>query len=77
MAGPRAHRSPRHNPPPAGKDKLAGAVPTGGSGTSTPTPLVSRAPTCALVTSPAVAPSSDNELFKQFIKAYLESQVPC
>ena len=76
MAGPRACRNPRRNPPPAGEDELAGAAPTKGSGTSTPTPVVSRASTPAPTTAPAVAPSLDNELFKQFIKAYLGAQVP-
>ena len=76
MAGPRARRSPRRNLSPAGEDKLAGAAPTEGSGTPTPTSVVSRAPTPAPATAPAAAPSSDNELFKQFMKAYLEAQVP-
>ena len=76
MAGPRARRSPRRNPPPAGEDELAGAVPTEGSDTPTPTPVMSCAPTPAPATAPAAAPSSDNELFKQFMKAYLEAQVP-
>ena len=76
MAGPRARRSPRRNPRPAGEDELAGAAPTEGSGTPTPTPVVSRAPTPAPATAPAAAPSSDTELFKQFMKAYLEAQVP-
>ena len=76
MAGPCACRSPCRNPLPAGEDELAGAAPTEGSGTPTPTPVVSRAPTPAPATAPAAAPSSDNELFKQFMKAYLEAQVP-
>ena len=76
MAGPRAHRNPRRNTPPAGEDELAGAAPTEGSGTPTLTPVVSRAPNPALTTAPAVAPSLDNKLFKQFMKAYLEAQVP-
>ena len=76
MAGPRARYSPRRNPPPTGKDELAGAAPTEGSGTLTPTPVVSRAPTPAPATASAVAPSSDSELFKQFMKAYLEAQMP-
>ena len=76
MARPLARRSPRRNAPPAGEDELAGAVLTEGSGTPTPTPVVSRAPTPAPTTAPAAAPSSDNELFKQFMKVYLEVQVP-
>ena len=76
MAGPRARRSLCRNLPPGGEDELAGAAPTEGNGTPTPTPVVSRAPTPAPTNAPAVAPSSDNKLFKQFIKAYLEVQVP-
>ena len=62
MARPCACRSPRQNPPPTSKDEPAGAAPTEGSGTPTPTL--------------AVVPNLDNELFKQFIKAYLEAQTP-
>ena len=76
MAGPRVCRSPRRNPPLTGEDELAGAAPTEGSGTPIPTPVLSHAPTPAPATASAVAPSSDNELFKQFMKAYLEAQVP-
>ena len=76
MAGPRARRSPRRNAPLTGKDELAGAAPTEGSGTPIPTPVLSRASTPAPATAPAAAPSLDNKLFKQFIKAYLEAQVP-
>ena len=76
MAGPRACRSPRQNLLPTGKDKLGGAALTEGSGTSTPTPVVFHAPTLAPATASAVAPSLDNKLFKQFIKSYLEAQVP-
>ena len=76
MAGPRACRSPYWNPCPAGEDELAGAAPTEGSGTRTLTPVVSRAPTPAPATTSAVALSSDNKLFKQFMKAYLKAQVP-
>ena len=39
-------------------------------------PTVSSSPTLALVVAPATALFSDYELFKQFIKAYLETQVP-
>ena len=70
-----AHRSPCWNLPPAGKDELAGVVPTEGSGTPTSTPIMSHAPTPAPATAPATALSSDTELFKQFMKAYLEAQV--
>ena len=72
MAGPRTHRSPCRNPRPAGEDELAGTALTEGSGTSTLTPVMSCAPTLSPATALAVALSSDNELFKQFIKAYLE-----
>ena len=76
MARPRACLSPRQNPPPTGKDELVGTAPTEGSGTPTPTPVVSRAPTLASAIAPAAAPSLNNKLFKQFMKAYLEAQVP-
>ena len=92
MAKPPACRSPRRNPPLTGKDELAGAAPepapTKGSDTSTLAPAASCVPTPTpppdtLVAAPssapalaATAPSSDNELFKQFMKAYLEAQVP-
>ena len=45
MAGPCARRSPRRNPLPTGKDEVAGAAPTEGSGTPTPTSAVAYAPT--------------------------------
>ena len=69
MAGPRACRSPRRNPPPTSKNELAGVALTEGSDTPTPTPVVLRAPTPAPAIAPATAPSLDNKLFKQFIKA--------
>ena len=58
MAGPRARRSPRRNPPPAGEDELAGAVPgapTDDSGTPSHTPAMSRVPTPAPAPPPASA----------------------
>ena len=76
MAGPCARRSPCRNPPPAGEDDLAGATLTERSGTPILTPVMSRAPTPAPATTFVGAPSLDNKLFKQFIKAYLEAQVP-
>ena len=76
MARPRACRSPCQIPPPAGEDELAGVALTEGSGTPTPTLVVSRAPTPAPATAPTAAPSLDNKLFKQFMKVYLEAQVP-
>ena len=91
MARPLACRSPCQNPPPTGEDELAGAalgpVFIDCSDTSTPGPAVSRVPTSAPPDAPIAAPSpalalaatalsSNNELFKQFIKAYLEAEVP-
>ena len=91
MARPSACHSSRWNPPFINKNELAGAAlgpaPTEGSDTSTPAPVMSRVPIFALpdasVAAPSLAlaltattPSSDNELFKQFIKAYLKAQVP-
>ena len=80
------------NPPLTDKDKLARAAPgpafTEGSNTSTPAPVASRVPTptsppdtpvaapSSAPTLAATAPPLDNELFKQFMKAYLEAQVP-
>ena len=76
MARPPACCSLCWNPPLIGKDGLASPALTEGSGTPTPTPVVFCAPTPAPATAPAFALSTDNELFKQFIKAYLEAQVP-
>ena len=72
MARPPACCSPCQNPLPAGKDKLAGDVPTEDSSTPTPTPIVSHDPNLAPSTAPAATPSLDTELFKEFMKAYLE-----
>ena len=66
MAGPCSCRSPRRNPPPDGEDEGGPpGAPTEGSHTPTHSPAVSRAPT--------PAPPSNDELFKRFMKAYLES----
>ena len=68
MAGPRTRRSPHRNPPPGGEDEVAGGppgAPTEVNNTPTYSPAVSWAPT--------PAPPSTNELFKWFIKTYLES----
>ena len=66
MARPRTCCSPRRNSPPGGEDEGdPPEAPTKGSHTPTHSPAVSWAPTPAL-------PSND-ELFKQFMKAYLES----
>ena len=64
MAEPCACRSPCRNLRPAGEDELANVAPTTGSGTHTSTTIVSRATTPAPATAPAVAPSSDNKIFK-------------
>lgn len=89
MAGPRTRRSLRRNPSPTGEDELARA-PTKCSGTSTPTPIISHASTPALasalvpapgampapaaVPAPAARPAPTDEMFKQFMKTYLEAQ---
>ena len=72
MARPFTCSSPCQNPFPAGENELAGVVLTEGSGTPTPTPVVLLAPTYAPATDPAAAPSLDTQLFKQFMRAYLE-----
>ena len=76
MARPRACCSLCENLHPIDEDELASVAPTKGSCTPTPTPDVSHGPTSALATAFAIAPSSDNKLLKQFIKASLEAQVP-
>ena len=76
MAGPYIHHSSCRNFSPAGEDKLASAAPNEGSGTPTRTPIVLRVSFPALTATPTATLSLDNELFKQFIKAYLEAQVP-
>ena len=66
MVRPRTCHSPRRNPPPGSEDEGGPpGAPTKGSHTPTHSSAVSWAPTLAL-------PSND-ELFKQFMKAYLES----
>ena len=90
MARPPACHSPYWNLLLTGKDELAGPVPgpvpTKSSNTSTSAPAVLRVPTSAppvttvIASSPApvlkvTTLSLDNELFKQFIKHYLEAQV--
>ena len=60
MAGPWAYHSLSQNFPPTGKDEPAGVTPrtapTNNSGTSTPTPVMSYAPTLALV--PPLVPAN-------------------
>ena len=68
MARPRTCRSLCHNLPPGSEDKLTEGpprVPNEGSNTPTHSSTVFCAPTSA--------PPSTDELFKQFMKAYLES----
>ena len=75
MAGPRTRRSPRRNPPPGGEDELVGGppgAPIEGSNTPTPSPPASWAQT--LASTQALAPPSNERLFQQFMKAYLENQ---
>ena len=75
MARPCARCNLCWNPPSVGKDELAGAALTESSGTPTPSLVVSRALTSAPATALALTLSLDNELFQQFMKAYLEAQV--
>ena len=76
MARPVACCNPCQKPPSASEDELADVDPTEGNGTPTPTPVVSHAPTPAPATATGAAPSLDTEVFKQFMKAYLEAQMP-
>ena len=73
MAGSCACRIPRWNIFPSSKNKLASSAPTKSKGTYTP----SFAMLCALTPAPAIALAvalySDNQLFKHFMKAYLEA----
>ena len=75
MVWPRICRSSCWNPPPAGKDELAGTSPIKSSGIPIPTPVMLHASTSAPATAPIVASSLENKLFKQFKKAYLEAQI--
>ena len=76
MAVPCACRSLCQNSPPIGNDELASTALTKGSGTPKPTPAILYAPTPTLAIAFAVPLLSDNKLFKQFMKAYLEVQLP-
>ena len=73
MAGPCVCRSSCWNFSSIGKDKLAGAALTKGSGIPTPILIVLRAPILALAIASATAPSLDNELFKKYLKTYLDA----
>ena len=83
LGGSRLHCSPRRNPPPLDpvEDELArelGPVGDPHSGSTSPAPSRNLTPgpkpvpvlNPALV--PAPAPPSSNELFKKFMKVYLE-----
>ena len=75
MAGPRTRRSLRRNSPPGGEDELAKSLPgalTEANNTPIPSPPASRAQTPASAQAPA--PPSNEGLFQQFMKAYLENQ---
>ena len=73
MAGPCICHSSCQNPLPAGKDKFASTAPIEGNNTPALTLVMSYATTLALAIALAAALSSDNKLFKQFMKAYLEA----
>ena len=69
MAGARTYYSPRRNPLPGGEDEPAGGppgVPTEGSNTSTPSPLVSWA---QIPAQPPV-PISTKKVCQQLLKTY-------
>lgn len=70
MAGLQACRSSYRDPLSGGKDEPSGGASTKGSDTYTPISAISHAFTFV----PASAPLSNNELFQQFIKTYLENQ---
>lgn len=70
MADPQTAYSFCHNPPLSGKDELVGIASIKSSNTHTFTPTVSY----ALIPIPVIALHSTNELFKWFIKVYLEAQ---
>lgn len=67
MASPQIYNS---NSPPNGKDELIRKAFTKDNDTHTPTPAAFDAFTPALT----FAPFCTNELFKQFIKAYLKNE---
>lgn len=68
MAKPYICCSPRHNLLLAGKDEVNGGAPIEGSGTSTPTRVVSYAPPSTFISASipisAARPALTNELFK-------------
>ena len=75
MIESRTCHSPCQKPPLDGKDELArGSLRASIKSNNTPTfsPAVFWAATLALALALALAPPSTNELFKQFMKTYLE-----
>ena len=75
MAEPCACHSPYQNYLFIGEKKLASAASTEGNGTFTPIPAMLRTFTLAPAIVSTIALSSDNKLFKQFIKTYLKAWV--
>ena len=72
MAGPCTYRISRCNSPLNNEDKIAEGSPeasTKSNNIHTPTPAALHIHTLI----PASAPPSNNELFQQFMKAYLEN----
>ena len=73
MTGPYIRQSLCSNLPLSGEDELVKGLPrapTEGSNTHTPIPAALHALTLVL----ALAPSSNDELFQQFMKVYLENE---
>lgn len=70
MTNPQICRNSRCNLLLDGKDELVERAPTKGSGIHTPIPAMLH----ALIPTPAPTLSSIDELFEQFMKAYLETQ---
>ena len=82
MAGPYTCKNSHYNPPPNGKDELAGntlGAFTNNSSTFTSTHAISRtfilAMLCAPIFTATLAPSSNSKLFKQFMKVYLNTKI--
>ena len=76
MAGPSTHHSPIRDPFSGGEDEHARGLPERpikSNNTPTSSLAISRAPTAVPVPTPTPTPPSTNELFKQLIKAYMES----
>lgn len=78
MARPCARRSLRRNPPPTGKDDLAGAAPINDNGTPTCTPAVSLAPAPPPAPAPDVNPTvryTEADL-QRIIRTVLDARPP-